>query len=600
MEYRILGRFEAIQDGQPVLLGGWQQRALLAILLIHREHPVSVDRLIDELWGERPPPAAVRTVRVYISQLRKVLGVKAVQTRDRGYLLHVEPGALDADRFERLVAEARRLSSDGDVATARVRMDEALSIWLGPPLPGFEDAGFAQHEIGRLEELRLGALEDRFDYAIKAGEATEIVPALKELCAAHPLRERFGEQLMIALYRAGRQADALAAYRRTQAALDEIGVLPSTRLSDLHLRMLQHDPQLLDSRSVDTQVQPRQHRYARFVVAGAAIIAAAVAVLLAGHDRGPAAAHAAQRIVLVIGAAPPTDQPAQTAPTLVTMLADGADQLRRQGVPLQVKYMPGSSAANDRERILSAAAHAQLVVLFPALPSDLKVVAEAARSHPRTHFVMIDNSVQQLPGPVTKNVAGMPFDGYELGYLAGYLGALQTAKRGTVSAVAGYQIAPVVDILRGFRAGVRRADRTTRVIVGYSQSFVDPTPCERVANSQISAGSQVVFDVAGVCGFGALDAAGIRGVWGIGIDTDLSSVGPAVLASAVKRFDRAVLLAVQLYTRHRLPQGQDALLNLGNDGIALVGLSSAVTPDVRAKVEQVAEALRSSDIAKLQ
>jgi len=154
-------------------------------------------------------------------------------------------------------------------------------------------------------------------------------------------------------------------------------------------------------------------------------------------------------------------------------------------------------------------------------------------------------------------------------------------------------IVQVEQILRGFRDGARRADPAVRVIVRYSGTFLQRAPCESLANREIDAGSKVVFDVAGTCGLGALDAANLRGVWGIGVDTDLSYLSPALLASAVKRFDSAVELAVQLYLQSQLPRGSDIVLNAGNDGVQLVGLSGRVSQVVRSRVARVAAQLET-------
>jgi basic membrane protein A len=153
-------------------------------------------------------------------------------------------------------------------------------------------------------------------------------------------------------------------------------------------------------------------------------------------------------------------------------------------------------------------------------------------------------------------------------------------------------------IVAGYRAGARDARSGVRVTVGYSQSFADTTRCERVANRQIDDGSTVVFDVAGGCGFGALDAAGVRGVSAVGIDTDLSSVGPQVIASVVKRFDSAIEYAIAQYLQHRLASGHDITLNLGNEAVSLVGISSNVSASVRSRVEHVISVMRAHDLAR--
>jgi DNA-binding SARP family transcriptional activator len=219
VEFRILGRLEALEHGQRLALGGAKQRAVLGILLIHRREAVSIDRLVDELWGERPPPTAAQTTRVYVSRLRKVLGDRVVETHGRGYLLVVDPDQIDADRFEALVAAGRGSLASDDAAAAVELFDGALRLWRGAPLEEFAYEPFAQAEIARLDDARVAALEDRADAGLRVGRGAELVGELERLVAEHPLRERLVAALMLALYRAGRHADALAAYRAARERL---------------------------------------------------------------------------------------------------------------------------------------------------------------------------------------------------------------------------------------------------------------------------------------------------------------------------------------------------------------------------------------------
>jgi predicted ATPase/DNA-binding SARP family transcriptional activator len=234
MEYRILGPVEMLGDEGPVRLGGAKQRALFALLLLHAGRVVSQEQLIDELWDETPPDTARETLQVYVSRLRKVLPDGALVTGGAGYALTVDPGAFDLARFERLRAERR--------------FHEALALWRGPPLAEFEE-GFARAEGGRLEELRLSTLEERVDADLARGRHTELVGELEALVAAHPHRERLRGQLMLALYRSGRQAEALAAYRDARLALDELGLEPSEHLRLLERQILTQDAALNPRRS---------------------------------------------------------------------------------------------------------------------------------------------------------------------------------------------------------------------------------------------------------------------------------------------------------------------------------------------------------------
>ena len=239
MEFRILGPLEAIERGRSIPLGGARQRALLALLLTRANELVSADRLIDELWGERPPRTAANALQFHVSQLRKTLGsAEAVLTRDPGYLIRVAPDELDLLRFERLVAEAQ--ASSTEVAATLLR--EALALWRGPALADLANEAFAQAEILRLEELRLVVLEQRLETDLALGRHSEIVGELEGLVRTHPLRERLRAQLMLALYRSGRQVEALDVYQQTRRTLvDELGIEPSPRLQDLEKSILRQD-----------------------------------------------------------------------------------------------------------------------------------------------------------------------------------------------------------------------------------------------------------------------------------------------------------------------------------------------------------------------
>lgn len=243
MRFGILGPFEIADDqGRELVLGGGRQpRAVLAILLLHANEVVSMDRLIEELWGERPPATAAKTIQVYVSQLRKALGRESVVTHAPGYLIRVGDDELDLRRFEALVAQARPAPPD----QAAMLLREALQLWRGPPLAEFMYDSFAQPEIKRLDELRLEALEERMDADLALGRHSELVAELERSVADEPLRERLRSQLMLALYRCGRQADALAAYSDARRALvEELGIEPSPRLRDLERAILCQDPAL--------------------------------------------------------------------------------------------------------------------------------------------------------------------------------------------------------------------------------------------------------------------------------------------------------------------------------------------------------------------
>jgi DNA-binding SARP family transcriptional activator len=255
LEFGILGPLEVTDEGRSLRLGGPKQRALLAILLIHANEVVSTDRMIEGLWGERPPATAIKTLQVYVSQLRKHLGAETVVTRAPGYMLRVEDGHLDLERFEALTTEARGASP----AVSSTKLREALALWRGSALADFAFEPFARSEIGRLEQLRLAAVEDRIEADLALGGGAELVPELEGLVAEHPLRERLRRQLMLALYRSGRQADALETYRQARTVLtDELGLEPSEALNDLQRAILAHDPSLDSAARQRTETEAAQ------------------------------------------------------------------------------------------------------------------------------------------------------------------------------------------------------------------------------------------------------------------------------------------------------------------------------------------------------
>jgi DNA-binding SARP family transcriptional activator len=245
MEFRILGALEAWDAGREVSLGGPKPRALLAVLLLHANEVVATDRLIDELWGEDSPEDAAAALRVNVSRLRKTLPQDVLTTRSPGYVIRVAPDKLDLHRFERLADEGRSLLARGLAADAAKRLHEALSLWRGPALADFAYESFAQAAIARLEEIRLAAIELRIDADLALGRHDELVGELEELVSEHPLRERLRRCLMTALYRSGRQAEALDAYQDARLALvDGLGIEPGTKLRELEQAILRHDPSL--------------------------------------------------------------------------------------------------------------------------------------------------------------------------------------------------------------------------------------------------------------------------------------------------------------------------------------------------------------------
>jgi DNA-binding SARP family transcriptional activator len=240
-DFRILGPLEVYDETGPLLLGGQKQRAVLAILLLDAGRVVSVDRLVDALWGEQPPRTAVTSLQNFVSQLRKLLGPEILETKPPGYRLNVGPGELDLDRFRKLVEDARRAEPPERAA----KLSEALAVWRGPPLADFAFEAFAQPHIVHLDELRFATLEERVEAELETGRHAEIAGELEVLVEQSPVRERLRGQYMLALYRSGRQAEALQAYQEGRRILvDQLGIEPSRELQQLHGAILRQDADL--------------------------------------------------------------------------------------------------------------------------------------------------------------------------------------------------------------------------------------------------------------------------------------------------------------------------------------------------------------------
>jgi DNA-binding SARP family transcriptional activator len=238
LEFRLLGPLEVVDESRRVLLGGQKQRALLTALLLDPGRVVSTDRLVDVLWGAKPPRTAATSLHNFVSQLRKELGADVLETRPPGYVLRVQPEQVDVEQFRVRVAQARALPGEARAAA----LDDALALWRGDALADFRFDEWAQNEAERLEELRIAVVEERVDTQLELGGAAALVGELESLVDEHPLRERLRFQLMLALYRSGRQAEALGVYQEARRRLvDELGIEPGPQLQELHGAILRQE-----------------------------------------------------------------------------------------------------------------------------------------------------------------------------------------------------------------------------------------------------------------------------------------------------------------------------------------------------------------------
>src|SRR3954471_11270316 len=238
----LLGPLEVADETGPVLLGGQKQRSVLAVLLLEAPRAVSTDHLVDALWGEQPPRTAMTSLQNFISQLRKSLGADVLVTKPPGYALAIRPEQVDLHRFRALVAEAREL---GEPQARSEKLRLALGLWRGPPLADLAFEGFAVALTGPLEEERLAAVEHRVEAELELGRHGELVGELEQLVREHPVREQLRAQLMLALYRCGRQAEALEAYQDARSFLvEQLGIEPGRELRELHGSLLRQDVRL--------------------------------------------------------------------------------------------------------------------------------------------------------------------------------------------------------------------------------------------------------------------------------------------------------------------------------------------------------------------
>ena len=354
LEFRVLGPLEVLEGGQPLPLGGPRQRALLALLLLRANEVVSSDVLLDELWPTEPPLAGRAALRVRVSQLRKALGADVVVTRPPGYMLAAAPDRLDLHRFQRLAEQAAAEPPERAAELLR----EALALWRGQPLAELAYESFAQPEIARLEELRLVVLERRIDADLTLGRNAELVPELEAVVGRNPLRERPRAQLMLALYRSGRQAEALEAYQEARRALvDGLGIEPSRALHELEAAILRQDP-ALDPAPAVTAPEPAADRALLIVVRDPANAAALV-------ELGGALATSPPRELIVARLVEPGGDLAGAS----ALLGAAADPLSKRGVQARVAVFTTSTAGEDIVRL--ATEQDVDLLLLDAAPDEL-------------------------------------------------------------------------------------------------------------------------------------------------------------------------------------------------------------------------------------
>ena len=610
LRYLILGPLEVREGDEGVELRGGQQRKLLAILLLHSGEAVSTDVLIEELWDGKSPDTAAKALQGYVSSLRKQLGREAVETVGAGYRL-VEPEDTDVRRFEELLAEARKLER----APAVAKLREALALWRGPALADFVYDEFAQNEIDRLEGLRFSAVERRIDLELALGHHDDLVAELEALVHVYPLRERLRGHLMVALYRSGRQAEALDAYRDARAVLsDELGLEPSEELQALQRAILDHDPSLAAPPRVELSgatEQSRLHVDRRFrrpllaVALGVAILAGAATALglsLAGASAAP-----------LTGCELTPNRPLIDRAFNQAIYDGLTDASTKWGISVKDKVTKTGSP-REWSRHMDDFIRERCSLIVTAGSAYGSAVAARAKENPGMQFATTDAIRFGPKDPVklrgTPNLLSIEFRSEQAAFLAGYLAA-GMSKTGKVGTFGGIPIPTVTRFMNGFAAGVLYYNRVhgTRVrLIGWSPksqtgtfvsddptqffAFTNETAATEDADYLVLQGADIIFPVDGPRGdAGACRTAlATHDVRLIGVDTDQHYSTPDCvdlwLTSVMKIYRRMVYLAMGQIVHHQFKGG---LLEgtLENGGVGLAPFYGSVPKRLRNELPRV-------------
>jgi basic membrane lipoprotein Med (substrate-binding protein (PBP1-ABC) superfamily)/DNA-binding SARP family transcriptional activator len=614
LEFRVLGPLEARIGDSTLALGSTKQRGVLGALLLRAGEVISIDHLIDEVWEGNPPPSAIPSLEAHISRLRHALRPyeTSIQRRGRGYVLELAGASLDSQVFEHHVDEMQEAAAAGEHERVVDLATSSLALWRGPPLTDLQLEGDTRIEAERLGELRLNALELRFDAELHLGRNEAVARELRRLVEEHPYRERFAFQLMVALYRSSRQAEALDVYEQVRRRLhNDLGLQPGVELRELSGKIVRQEPELAAPSRPSTSHRQEGRGYKRAAsVLAVAIVGIATATLVISAlvgSNGSVASAGTNRVALVVPKLPE----AGTEDTFVNPFVDGllrTEQkygLETQTIALETFRIEPNRLGphpSDRGRLADKLGDGDFDLVLIAGGAAASLVARAVSENPHTRFVWVDwCCLDDLGLEESPNATAMSFDDGDSGYLVGYLAGLMEAKRfrpgrAVVSAIGGLEGVPAVEaLIDGFERGVRRVLPNAAVLVDYSGSFEQQSVCARIASSQIDKGATLIFPAAGTCSLGALDVAGIRGVWGIGVDADRSQLGSHVLASTVKRYDRAVELAVRWFVQGTLPASEDIVLGLDDDAVGVAGISADVPAEIRSKIAHLAASFRREE-----
>jgi DNA-binding SARP family transcriptional activator len=483
VEFRILGPLEARSGGRRLELGGPRQRSVLAVLLLHAGDVVPASVLIDEVWGDAPPETAVNLVQGYVSELRKVLGSDVIATRGRGYAIDIAPSTLDLHRFEELMSKA-----DGSpAAVAADRLRRALALWRGPAFADLVDEPFAHAVSARLDELRLMALERRIDADLAIGRHSELAGELEQLTREHPLRERLRALLMLALYRCGRQAEALDAYQAARSVLvDQLGIEPAPALRELHAAILRQDRELEVPEPEAHAEAPGPEAAARSIL----VVPTSDPAMLRLVAIAEPLARRPPRELIVLRLLDVGEEPAP----VTARLSGLRDELVGRGLPMRVAAY--TSGAPGEDAVLATEQDADLL-LVDAAPNlldsgrpdrDLDAILRLAPCD--VALLVSDGSAPDEPSqPVV-----VPFGGVEHDWSAVELAAWVARSRGTTLRLVGTS----ADRLRGRRDASRLLGRASLVIQAVAGIVVEPALVRGGADGVLEAASDASLLVVGM------------------------------------------------------------------------------------------------------
>jgi basic membrane lipoprotein Med (substrate-binding protein (PBP1-ABC) superfamily)/DNA-binding SARP family transcriptional activator len=596
-------------------LVGRQGRLLFAYLVAEQARPVPRDELAEALWGETPPATWEKALTVLASKLRRLFAEHGVAdasflTAAFGCYRLVLPDETWVDVLEAAQAaeDGEKALAEGDFGRARERASFASSLLERPFLPG-EHGAWVDAKRRDLDDVHERALAAVSDASLRAGRASEAADAAEQLITLAPLRESGYRRLMEAHVAAGNRAEALSVYERCRRLLaDELGAYPSPETESLYRGLLESPVREDAARAAEVAAQaddllradgraPLQGRSrtrsgrvaAVAVVTALSVTAAVLAVLALGGASGTSAP--APRVALLAHGDPDDAISAQVTEGLLRAK-------RTFGIETEtITHDPYDARPKTVRRLMQAIDDGgfDLVLTWGGAPGTEAVAAEA-RAHKNTHFVYVEAPFEDLDIADVPNATAISFDVAPASRLAGFLSAL-VSESGRTAVIGGVPYV-VENLVTGFEDGARAARPNIDFRADYSNTWGSPSLCEDLANQQIDDGFDVIFTAAGPCGLGALSAAGIRGVWGVGVDSDQSYLGPHILASVVKRFDRALELAVRRYLDGALPGGDVIELGIADDAVGVVGISPEVPTGVRKKLAEETARIRALDAAE--